>query len=337
MVRSVGLERLAWLSILVAAICQVVRPFSGNTWTFLLLSSLAYACMGVGNVLLPPLVKRHFPDRMAPVSGLYVLLISVGTVLPALTAVPVADLVGWRMSAGAWGVVAFAAVWPWLVVDHRVTREPPAEDEGDPAPYLPVAQLVRSPLAWGLVGVFGINSLNAYAMFAWLPTILSESGIGAYSSGLYLSLFATAALPCAFVVPWLAERVRSPLPMIVGFAACYATGYVGLLLAPTTGTALWVCLTGLGPGAFPLTLALVNLRSATVAGAAALSGFVHGLGYAVAGIGPFAAGLLRELDGTWRSAIAFLLASLLLQVLAGVLVSRPGTLESQLPKMPARC
>jgi CP family cyanate transporter-like MFS transporter len=64
-----------------------------------------------------------------------------------------------------------------------------------------------------------------------------------------------------------------------------------------------------------------------VAGASALSGFAQGLGYAVAGTGPLVVGLLRELHGGWTTAFAFLLGGLLVQLLAALAVTRPGTLE----------
>ncbi len=42
---------------------------------------------------------------------------------------------------------------------------------------------------------------------------------------------------------------------------------------------LWFVLLGLGPSTFPLSLTLINLRTRSAAGSAALSGFMQGLGY----------------------------------------------------------
>lgn len=123
-------------------------------------------------------------------------------------------------------------------------------------------------------------------------------------------------------------RLRSAFPLIIVFA----TGYAGLLLSPTSGTLLWVMLAGAGPGAFPLVLTLVNLRSSTVAGAAALSGFTQGLGYLVTGVGPVVVGMLREMYGTWTAPLVLLLVGLTLQAAAGCPVSRPGSIEVQLAR-----
>ena len=113
-VRWASLERLIVLAMAVAVVGQVVRVFVPSTALFLLFSVLALAGMGAGNVLLPPLVKKYFPDRVGLLTALYVTLISVGTALPAQLAVPVADAAGWRWSLGLWAGVNVVAALPWL-------------------------------------------------------------------------------------------------------------------------------------------------------------------------------------------------------------------------------
>ena len=71
-----------------------------------------------------------------------------------------------------------------------------------------------SPLAWGLAVMFAMNSLNSYALFAWLPQMLADAGMAADAGGRWLALFAILALPGSFVVPPLAARMRNPLPLV---------------------------------------------------------------------------------------------------------------------------
>jgi CP family cyanate transporter-like MFS transporter len=47
-------------------------------------------------------------------------------------------------------------------------------------------------------------------------------------------------------------------------------------------------------------------------------------------------GVLREVQGGWEAPFAFLLAGLVLQVLAGVAIARAGTLEDQLHRRRSR-
>src|SRR5690606_8532604 len=120
----------------------------------------------------------------------------------------------------------------------------------------------------------------------------------AAEAGGWLALFGLLGMVSALVVPPLAVRVRNPWWLMVVFVVLYVVGYVGLLVAPA-GRAVWVTVLGIAPGSFPLVLTLVGLRTRTASGAASLSGFVQGLGYALAGAGPFAVGLLREATGGW--------------------------------------
>ncbi|KAB8174287.1 MFS transporter, partial [Lysobacter maris] len=112
----VGLERTALLAMLMAATGLLTRGLAPDTWTLLAASALALSGMGIGNVVLPPLVKRYFPDRVGTVSSTYITLLQLGTILPALAAVPLADTVGWRASLAAWSVVGIAAALPWVGV-----------------------------------------------------------------------------------------------------------------------------------------------------------------------------------------------------------------------------
>src|SRR3546814_12780470 len=87
---------------------------------------------------------------------------------------------------------------------------------------------------------------------------------------------------------------------------------------------LWVPLVGLGPSTFPLALTLINLRTRTPAGSASLSGFMQGVGYAAACLGPLLFGVLREATGGWTWPFAVLAASGVMMVVAGCKACRPS-------------
>ena len=82
---------------------------------------IALAGMGMGNVLLPPLVKRYFPDRIGAVTAAYSVALSVSTAMPPLFALPLAQATSWRVAVGVWAVVGLAAAVPWIVVIARST------------------------------------------------------------------------------------------------------------------------------------------------------------------------------------------------------------------------
>ncbi len=251
--------------------------------------------------------------------------------MPPLVAVPVAEAAGWRVELGVWGVLAVATMIPWILLLLREGRRARASDpEADVPERGWSGRVHRSIMAWALLALFAATGFNAYAMFAWLPEVLTDTaGVSDQQAGALLSLFAVMGLPAALLVPVLAARMRSVLPLILIAAAFYAAGYLGLLLAPTAATWLWVALIGLGPMLFPLSLALIALRTRTHEGAVALSGFVQGGGYALSALGPLLVGVIHEASGSWTVPLIVLGAVGASSAVIGLLASRPVLLEDE--------
>ena len=336
-----GLERTALLSMTLAAAGLLARSCAGGTGGLLAGSMVALAGMGIGNVVLPPLVKRYFPDRVGPVSTLYITVLQVGTMLPALAAVPLAQAAGWRVSLGAWSLLAVSAALAWLALlwqerHHRgllAAIHDRAVAPSDAAPELasPPARgrVWRAPLAWGMALMFGMTSLVTYTMFTWLPKLLAEAGASEAFGGAMTALFSALGLAGALLVPGWAVRVRNPFPLVIGCVLAYLGAFAGLLLAPMQWPLLWVVLLGLGPTTFPLSLTLINLRTRTPGGSAALSGFTQGLGYTLSCAGPLLFGVLHESTGGWALSFALLLLCVGLMVAGAWQACRPRMLEDQ--------
>ncbi|MCX4092250.1 MFS transporter [Nocardia sp. alder85J] len=384
LVRRLGPERTVLAAMLAAGAGQVIRAVVPETVELLGFSALALAGMGVGNVVIPPLVKRYFSDRLAVLSSVYITMVQLGTVVPALVAVPVAQAHGWRVSLGMWALLAFVAVLPWLgvlrrrrgrdLVDRTALDAVPAPGPGtrpdaalaaganaelaaganaelapgtnaelapgtnaELAPVTPpVGAVWRSPVAWGMAGMFGMTSLTTYAMFTWLPKIFTDAGAGAAFGGSMVGIFALVGLLSALTAPPLAARMRNPFVLVIGCVACYFASFAGLLLAPMAAPLVWVLLLGLGPSTFPLALTLINLRSRTQAGSAALSGFTQGVGYTVACVGPLLFGVLHGITGGWVAPFALLAAVQVVLLVAGWQACKPRLLEDTLHVVAAR-
>ena len=336
-----GLERTALLAMALAATGLLWRSLAGGTGGLLGGSVLALAGMGIGNVILPPLVKRYFPERIGPVSSLYITVLQFGTILPALLAVPLADAAGWRVSMGVWTLMAVAAMLPWLGV-LRIERQAgsalarlhdQAVAPGDEAPELaappPRGRVGRTGLGWGLALMFGMTSLVSYAMFTWLPKLMVEAGANPAFGGSMVALFSALGLVSSLGMPTLAARLRNPFPLVLACAASHLCGFAGLLWAPMALPLLWVSLVGLGASTFPLALTLVNLRTRTPAGSAALSGFMQGVGYGLSCLGPLLFGLLHEHSHGWGLPFAFLTLCVGVMLVGAWLACRPGYLEER--------
>lgn len=324
--RRFSLEPVLMAALVGIVLGHALRGLSGSLPLLLLGSAITFAGLGVGNVLLPPLVKKYFPDRVGLMTTLYATALSVSTFVPPLVAVPVADAAGWQLSLGMWAAFGAIALVPWLALSVGArTRGSVLPEEAEPGQLV---RVWRSALGWSLAIVFATSSLNAYAMFAWLPTLLIDTaGTTPAEAGALLALYGAMGLPAAFAVPLLAVRMRHTGVLVYAGVAFFLVGYLGLLLVPEQLTWLWVVFAGCGPMLFPLALVLINQRTRTHEGAVALSGFVQGVGYTIGAFGPLVVALLHELSGGWGAPLLFLIGIAVVGALAGTVVARPHMLE----------
>ncbi len=327
LVRRARLEPVLIAALVAILAGHLIRSTAGNLSILVLGSAITFAGLGIGNVLLPPLVKKYFPDRIALLTTLYVTTMSLSAFLPPLIVVPVAEAVGWRVSLGMWAIVSLIAVIPWIsgLVHGRRNGEGNTVEE---ARSDVVRGLTRSPLAWALTAIFAVSSMTAYAMFAWLPVILPDiAGVDEATAGAMLSVFALMGFPAGLLVPVIASRVKNVSVLVYVAVALFVAGYVGLLFFPGTATVLWVTLIGLGPLLFPLALVMINLRTRTHDGAIALSSFVQSVGYLLGALGPLLVGIVHEITGGWTVPLVILLALALSVAAAGPILARGGKLE----------
>jgi len=337
----IGLTYSALTAMALATVGLAARGFADTTWHLLVSSVVALAGMGIGNVVIPPLIKRYFPQRIGALSALYISIIQAGTLLPAILSVPMVNAIGWAQAQLTWSLFAAAAALSWVGVLMRERRPGSRigqvhaeavrlDDEAPelPAP-LPSRRIWRSPLAWNMVLMFGMNSLLSYSIFTWLPLFFVKSGASAEFGGIMLAIFAGMGLLTALVIPNLAARMKNQFALIACCVLAYAIAFPGLLLAPMSAPWLWTALLGAGASTFPLGLTLINLRTRTPAGSAALSGFTQGVGYTISCLGPVLFGLLYEASGGWLWPFAFLALSVALCALGGWYVCQPRWLEDE--------
>ena len=326
--RRLGLERLTVIAIVVVTIGMVVRGFANDSVALLLGTTLIFAAVGVGNILLPPLVRLYFPDRIGLMTTLYSTTMAVATLAPALVAVPLADATSWRLSLGIWAVFAGVALIPWISMLVR-RRGADAADEDLEAPNPRVfGRMWRLPLAWALAVGFLAAGTVAYVSFAWLPQLLVDiAGVTPATAGALLALFAAMGLPASLLVPLLVVRFHATRVLFGVSVAAGLSGIAGLLAAPAAAPGLWILLLGLQPLLFPLTLVLLGLRTRTHEGSVALSGFVQSVGYAIVALFPVGIGILHDATDSWTGPLLVLAGVVVAAIPAGIVVSRRTTIE----------
>lgn len=280
---------------------------------------LVGAGIAVNNVLLPSLIRRDYPSRVGPMTGLYTLAVVGGAALASAVAVPLMTALGgeWRSSVGVWTGLAALGVLAWLPAVFGRQTHARALRTGGPSVW-------RNPHALPVTLYMGFQSLVFFTWLTWLPRVLQDSGFTAAQAGLLLAFANVVQLPFTLAVPVLAARPRLLVPLAVGTALVSAAGVTGLLLAPLTPLP-WLLMMGIGAGStFPLALMFIAVRAQDVAQVPQLSALAQGFGYALAAAGPFIFGALHDATGDWQVPLIFLLAMTGVVLVTGVAAGREG-------------
>jgi CP family cyanate transporter-like MFS transporter len=308
---------------------QVGRLLMHSPGPFLALSALALAGMALANVLMPTLVRLHYPHRVGTATALYSLTLTLGVTMASAATVPIAQqLGGWRGALGVWIASGLAALVVWTPLLLGSVRGATAKGS-----RVSLGRVARTPLGWALAVFFGIQSAQAYSIFGWLPSVFRSAGLSDIEAGYMLGIATGVGILPAFVVPVLAARLRHPSRLFLTIMAFLVAGYVGLMLAPSSTPWLWAALLALGQASFPLILALFGIRARTPGATAALSGFAQSVGYALATLGPMSFGVLHGATGSWTASISLQLALCVPMVVAGLYACRPLLIEDQLERV----
>lgn len=323
--RKFGLELTLLLVVIAIIAGNLVRAVAFDPFTLFAGSLLSLFGMGIGNVILPVVVRRYFPNKIGLLSSFYITLTAISATLGTLVAVPVAEAAGWRFSLGQWAVFAALALIPIIPL---LRNNQPADASEEAPVKIPVW---KSPTAIAISGVQGMTAIFGYVSFAWLPLLLIEHNfVSQLAAGNLLALFAIMGLPTSLLVPVIASRYPSAQSLIVFFsAAAGSLGALGIMFSESN-LWLWVMLLGLGPTMFPLALTLYNLRSKHHDTVLAISSFGQGVSYSLATIAVLLVGILREVTGGWEAALWLLFLVAATSSLAGLQIAKKKFVEDEI-------
>lgn len=299
-----GMERMLLASMVVLTVGILLRS-AGAVAALFSGTAILGAAIGVGNVLLPSIVKREFPERAGLMTSTYSTALAISAAIAAGVSFPIAEQtgLGWQGSLALWALLAAVAAVVWF---PQIRSARPASASAETSPG--IIGLRRSALAWQVTLFMGLQSLGYYVVLTWLPEILQEeAGMSASQAGWMLALAQAVGIASIFLAPVLADRRPSQYSVVVTSVTLAGAGSLGLLVAASTATALWVVLLGLGQGAcFSLALTFFALRAPDSDHTAALSGMAQSVGYLVAAVGPFLFGVLRDATHAWTVPLALL-------------------------------
>lgn len=322
-----GLERVLFIG-LVAIVGGVALRSGGALLALFSGTALIGVGIAIGNVLLPALVKRDFPEKLALLTSGYALTMGVAAALMSAIAIPLADGagLGWQLALCSAGVLAVAALLVWLprLRDSRTA----AADTPAPTAKKP---LWRYPLAWQVTLFMGLNSFVYYTFISWLPGILQASGYPAAEAGRLHGLMQLASACPGIILMALLHRMNDQRLLVLLACLTEMAGILGLLFYPQQAL-VWSLVFGFGNGAtFILALSFIGLRSSNAVQAASLSGLAQCVGYLLAAFGPSLMGWVYDRGGSWDGPLIICSTLVVAITVFGLLAGRALQIPDESP------
>ncbi|PKH24790.1 cyanate transporter [Enterobacterales bacterium CwR94] len=255
--------------------------------TLLFSALLGGAGIGIIQAVMPAIIRQRFL-RVAAVTGLWSGAIMGGGGVAAAVSPWLAQQLDWRLALTAWAMLAAFARMAWSL--HRHPQVATTTDDV-------TAPRDRAP--WLLGFYFGAINGGYASAIAWLPDSYQQLGWSAQQGGSLLALLTVGQVVGAIVLPLLARGIdRRPLLWLA--LALQLFGFSGLLLAPLVQPWIWALSAGIGlGGAFPLCLVLALDQQPSPERGARRVALMQGFGFILAGIMPFATGLMHTFSGSY--------------------------------------
>lgn len=270
---------------------------------------MATALIGIGiavlNVLMPVLLRDYFPNNIPLVMGVFTGFIGFSGSIGAYFSVPLLNAFdSLEAPLGLWVVMAALGLMAWLFSP----RSKKISVAGGAFQW----SLLRKPLTWAVIFVMGMQSLTIYTTVAWLPTILSTQGFSASTAGLGSAVFLLVSAPASIMTAAFIKAVGSERTAAAIMSVSFALGIV-LWLMGGAWSFVGCVLAGIPQGiTFSMAMILMAQKTNNLSELLVISSLSQGIGYILAGFGPFICGLLYQGDVRWGSVVTFMLVAVFL-------------------------
>lgn len=316
--RRFGMELTLFYSVILLIIGIIIRSL-GLTSLLVIGTILIGIAIAFGNVLIPSYFKIKFPLHIGVLTGIYTVSMNLSAGLAAGFSHPIASSsLGWQGSLGFSGILCVLTIIAWLPLlrGKKVELTTPSKEQAS-------KKLSQSTLAWAVALAMGFQSFLFYCTTTWIPEIYIAQGVDPENAGWLVTIMQFSQIPMTFIMPILAARLTSQVPIVIFFTVCYIVGFTGMIMEWTSLAVVWMIFLGFAGGAsFGLCMMLFALRTKTAYEAAELSGFAQSIGYLLAAVGPVTFGFVHDLTNSWFVPnILFIVAALLLSV-SGMISSR---------------
>lgn len=307
-----GMERAIFISLVILAAGILLRS-APSLVSLYAGSILLAAAIAIGNVLVPGLIKRDFPDRVGLMTSVYATTLGIFASISSGAAVPLAQNLpgGWRTALMLWVVPAVFTALFLLPLLRNKTK--PLAQPGEKA----ARSVWRSKLGWNVTLFMGLQSMAFYTVLSWLSSILQGQGYTPLAAGWIVAMFPALGIPAGLLFPSMLARARDQRMLALLWSLLLVVGTLGMIAMPQF-MVLWSIASGISIGfCFPLALSFFALRATDAKQAAALSGMAQSVGYGIAAAGPVIFGALHDWTHGWTAPLWMLAICGVVQAVVG--------------------
>ena len=311
---KIGLEKTLYLAAIVTSIGLLLR-FYINTSVFFVTTFIIGVGITVGNVLLPGLAKKYFPENLGVMTGFYAVVMNVSASVAAGISYPIlsSNVGGEKFSTGLavniWLIVSVLNIVIYAIITKNSKSERIEDKKYGGKGYLTSLKM------WSVMLSMGLQSALFYCSVSWFAEIMISKGFTPSEAGLLLSISQFAQFPSTFLVPVLAEKIKNKLIIPIFITLGYVASLIGMVYIQGNFAlmTIYIVLFALaGGGSFSYVMYLFSAKSKNEEEAADISGLAQAGGYWLAAIFPPLLGYVRDVLN-WDVAIYILImtASLL--------------------------
>ena len=307
---KIGLEKTLYLAAIVTSIGLLLR-FYINTSVFFVTTFIIGVGLTVGNVLLPGLAKKYFPENLGVMTGFYAVVMNVSASVAAGISYPIlsSNVGGEKFSTGLavniWLIVSILNIVIYAIITKNSKSERIEDKKSGVAGYL------KSLKMWSVMLSMGLQSALFYCSVSWFAEIMISKGFTPSEAGLLLSISQFAQFPSTFLVPVLAEKIKNKLIIPIFIAMGYVASLIGMIYIQGNFAlmTIYIVLFALaGGGSFSYVMYLFSAKSKNEEEAADISGLAQAGGYWLAAIFPPLLGYVRDILN-WDVAIYILIVT----------------------------
>ncbi|HBK30106.1 MAG TPA: MFS transporter [Porphyromonadaceae bacterium] len=304
--KKYGYGMVMFAGLILLLVGELIRSYTGIAGLFAGTLLLGVG-IGIGNVLLPSIIKKEFVLHTGLMLGLYTLSLNIFASISAGASAPLTERMGWRNSLAVWIPLVLITLFIWLpqVFKRNHSASEPEKvilvnDKG--------LSIWKSMLAWWVTLYMGIQSFIFYGLTAWLPSVMISKGLSAEAAGNMTFLFQIAGLPTSLIIPSIAYKCKGQQTLTIINGLILISGLIFLIVS----SSLWhyilaVTLVGLACGAnLSLAISFISLRVSTSRKATELSGMSQSVGYILAAISPVLMGVVHDWTLNWALALGIL-------------------------------